>query len=86
LSRASQLVMSRTLPPPARFTNVGHRRALPPASLPRGTSRIRALAPCTQTDQPLPLPSLQYDPIIREHVLFNEAKMPKSKGGRRAGK
>jgi large subunit ribosomal protein L33 len=29
---------------------------------------------------------MKYDPIIRQHVLFNESKMPKSRGGRRAGK
>lgn len=29
---------------------------------------------------------MKYDPIVRQHVLFTEAKMPKSRGGRRAGK
>jgi len=29
---------------------------------------------------------MKYDPIVRQHVLFAEAKMPKSRGGRRAGK
>jgi len=29
---------------------------------------------------------MKYDPIVRDHVLFTEAKMPKSRGGRRAGK
>jgi len=29
---------------------------------------------------------LQFDPVVRQHVLFNEAKMPKGRGGRRAGK
>ena len=28
----------------------------------------------------------KYDPIVRQHVLFTEAKMPKGRGGRRAGK
>ena len=28
----------------------------------------------------------KYDPVVRQHVLFTEAKMPKSRGGRRAGK
>jgi hypothetical protein len=31
-------------------------------------------------------PRLQYDPVVRQHVLFNEGKMPKGRGGRRAGK
>jgi ribosomal protein L33 len=31
-------------------------------------------------------PTSQYDPIVREHVLFTEAKMVKGRGGRRAGK
>lgn len=29
---------------------------------------------------------MQYDPIVRQHVLFTETKMPKGRGGRRAGK
>jgi large subunit ribosomal protein L33 len=29
---------------------------------------------------------MKYDPVVRQHVLFTEAKMPKSRGGRRAGK
>jgi ribosomal protein L33 len=29
---------------------------------------------------------LQFDPIVRQHVLFTEAKMVKGRGGRRAGK
>jgi large subunit ribosomal protein L33 len=29
---------------------------------------------------------MKYDPIVRTHVLFTEAKMPKGRGGRRAGK
>ena len=36
-----------------------------------------------------PLPACyhrQFDPIVRQHVLFTEAKMPKGRGGRRAGK
>jgi len=33
-----------------------------------------------------PLIASQYDPVVHQHVLFTEAKMPKSKGGRRAGK
>ena len=28
----------------------------------------------------------KYDPIVKQHVLFTEAKMPKGRGGRRAGK
>jgi large subunit ribosomal protein L33 len=38
------------------------------------------------TNIPHKLAFMKYDPIVRQHVLFNEAKMPKSKGGRRAGK
>ena len=37
------------------------------------------------TNQRRHLPS-QYDPVVRQHVLFTEAKMPKGRGGRRAGK
>ena len=29
---------------------------------------------------------MKYDPIVRQHVLFTESKMPKGRGGRRAGK
>lgn len=29
---------------------------------------------------------LQYDPVVRQHVLFTESKMVKGRGGRRAGK
>ena len=28
----------------------------------------------------------KYDPIVRQHVLFAEAKLVKGRGGRRAGK
>jgi ribosomal protein L33 len=58
---------------PGRRTPAGA-RAHPPPSAP--------------TQSPLPPASCvpQFDPVVRQHVLFNEAKMPKGRGGRRAGK
>lgn len=41
---------------------------------------------CPQQLTTTPLLHRQYDPIVRQHVLFTEAKMPKGRGGRRAGK
>ena len=29
---------------------------------------------------------MKYDPIVRQHVLFQEGKLVKGRGGRRAGK
>ena len=38
------------------------------------------------TNIPYKLAFMKYDPVVRQHVLFTEAKMPKGRGGRRAGK
>ena len=38
------------------------------------------------TNVPHKLALMKYDPVVRQHVLFTEAKMPKGRGGRRAGK
>lgn len=61
-------------PPPAALT--------PPLFFtPRQTPPLR-----NPTNLPHKLAFMKYDPVVRQHVLFQESKMPKGRGGRRAGK
>ena len=51
---------------------------------------LTPLSPPTINRNPTNLPHklafMKYDPVVRQHVLFTESKMPKGRGGRRAGK